>query len=169
MNHLVDAVKRSLDNQNYYSALLVGLALPYIAGRIEYPGEKSRRRYVDWFDRYIRPKYTIFSGGKIRCTLSGDDCYALRCSVLHEARDETSHQLAHDALERFQFVVPDPGMEIHNNTVDTKLQLQLDIFCRDLCDGVADWLKGIVVGSDKDKRLGELLWIQVGGRVTVVP
>ena len=169
MTEFCDSVEKSIADENYYAALIVSLTLPDIAGWIENPNAGSRDRYVDWFTKFIEPKYTSTIRGKTHCFLNGSDCYALRCSLLHEGRDDTSSQRAHDATERFQFYVPERNNKVHCNKAGKKLQLQPDLFCRDICDGVNDWLITISGDSTKEERIEELLSIQFGGNLVIKP
>lgn len=60
--------------------------------------------------------------------LNGGDCYALRCAVLHEGSDDIVEQRAREALERFEFYEPAPGLRMHCNQIGVRLQLQVDLF-----------------------------------------
>lgn len=163
MNHLTDAVERSLQSSNWYAGLIVALILPDIAGWVDNPTQNSRPRYIAWFENFVSPFYTSQVGGALHKFLSGDDCYALRCSLLHEGRDETSHQSASNALDRFQFIAPQSGMMIHCNQVDAKLQLQVDVFCRHICEGISEWVASIPADdTDRRGRLAELAVIDSG-------
>lgn len=151
MNHLTDAVERSLQSGNWYAGLFVALSLPDIAGWVDDPTQGSNARYASWFEHFITPVYTRQVGGVPHKFLSGDDCYALRCSLLHEGRDETLHQRARDVLDRFQFIAPQPGRVVHCNQAGNKLQLQVDVFCRDICNGIAAWV-ATIPASDTNRR-----------------
>ena len=83
MNHLTDAVELSLQSSNWYSGLIVALSLPDIAGWVDNPMQGSRAKYAAWFEDFVSPAYTHQVGGAPHKFLSGDDCYALRCSLLH--------------------------------------------------------------------------------------
>lgn len=64
----------------FYSALALSVAIPDICGGIEYPNEqKVTKRYQDWFDRWC---------GMLQSYLTAADCYAIRCSYLHQGIDE---------------------------------------------------------------------------------
>jgi len=83
--------------------------------------------------------------------LSGVDCYCLRCSYSHEASGDISTQRIRESINKFIFVYKDGGISLHKNQstgVDgvVKLQLDVEIFCLDLCKGVDDWL------SDAEKQ-----------------
>jgi hypothetical protein len=100
---------------------------------------------VEWCTTYLTPRYThrIGPARTEHVFLDGRDCYALRCAVLHEGVDDVSGQRAKKALDSFLFVVPPTDGLLHCNQSDSKLQLQVDIFCRDICAGVDEWLAAV--------------------------
>lgn len=140
MDHLVRAVRGSVSTSNWYAALSLGLTLPDICGRLEDPAVTGRKRYIDWCEKYLAPVYTHPMPDGPHKFLGGKDCYALRCAVLHEGRDDIMEQSARDALDSFIFVIPPTWGMIHCNQINNKLQLQVDIFCEDLCSGVEKWM-----------------------------
>lgn len=163
MNEFIEAIDRSAVAGNWYGALFVALSLPDICGKIDQPGENSsQRRYAAWFDKYVRPKYTHRVGAdrQEHVFLGGNDCYALRCAYLHEGSDNTSLQKAKEAVERFHFIVAPKGCTIHCNMIDTKLQLQVDIFCEDIKQSVIAWVRGIQSDTTKSEATKSLLRIQ---------
>jgi hypothetical protein len=163
MQHFVDAVRQSLASSNWICALTTSLALPDICGWIETPEAKSQKRYEAWFDAYMLDRYTHVIGNPptTHVFLSGPDCYALRCSLLHEGSDSTERQRAKQALTKFRFVSPKPGSMRHCNQSGSGLQLQVDVFCKDICEGVEAWAaKVLVPGSAAHNRMNELLAIE---------
>jgi hypothetical protein len=142
MKRFTDAVERALTTQNWYAALAMSLTLPDICSKLETPSAAgSQKRYSDWFDQYLAGRYQSRIGPRreLHTFLSGADCYALRCSYLHEGTGNTEGQRARQALDHFHFVAPRNGWTIHLNQRDSVLQLQVDIFCRDVCDAVLQW------------------------------
>lgn len=93
--------------------------------------------------------------------LGGNDCYALRCAYLHEGADDISKQRAREAVDKFLFIVAPSGLTIHCNMINNRLQLQVDIFCADIKDGVVNWLSDIAGDSDKVAETAKLLKIQL--------
>lgn len=158
MERFTEAVLLALNNQNWYGALLIAITLPDICGSLENPNtKKSKEHYVNWYDRYLLEKYT--SGGTV--FLSGDDCYAFRCSYLHQGVDDITMQKARKIYDRFHFVIPYNGCHIHRNYGEYEgtyiLQLQVDIFCMDICAGVDKWVKEVVNNSsDIQERVNSL-------------
>ncbi|MBA7504750.1 hypothetical protein ES706_03404 [subsurface metagenome] len=111
MKQLIDSVESSIKAENWYAALILTLTLPDIAGKIDNPNSASNSRYAAWFDKYVGEKYKAKIGAdKVEhIFLSGNDCYALRCSFLHEGKSEIVHQRARNVLDDFEFVVPPKG------------------------------------------------------------
>lgn len=132
MYSLANSLKSSISSGNWYGALFLALSLPDILGRIKYPNMSSQKRYSLWFKEYIQEKYTTRNG----VHLSGNDCYALRCSALHEGSEWIEKQRAREIVKRFKFYLPKEGIIYHNNMFGGTLQLQVDIFCNDILEGV---------------------------------
>jgi len=162
---LREAVEQAIAQGNWYAALMTTLTLPDIIGRIEDPTTSSSARYIDWFDRFVGARYSATVGRDPQPTvfLTGADCYALRCALLHEGSDSILRQRARSSLEAFRFVAPRPGRIVHNNRIRDTLLVQVDIFCRDVIAGVASWehmLPSMAV--DIQKRATELFRIETG-------
>lgn len=138
------SLKEAIETKNYYAALTVSLILPDICSKLEYPDEKNTgKRYSRWYDKYMSKKYNTNLGSIKRKSsfLSGNDFYALRCSFLHQGETEIINQKAREVLNNFRFIEPPNGNYIHNNKIDDTLQLQVDVFCNDILQGVYEWVK----------------------------
>jgi hypothetical protein len=162
MQHLVDAVRRSVLNRNWYAALTGALALPDIASRLDGRRGRPRDKYIRWFNDYLKKNYRRPIGGrkKPHVFMTGGDCYALRCAYLHEGDfDLAGHDVA-EVLDRFEFVEP-PGVVRHmnmgvNEAGVTVLQLQVSLFCEEICEGVERWLKAKATRPRVAKALAHL-------------
>lgn len=163
MKRFTTSIEKSIENKNWYAALSLALALPDICANIERPDDGSTSRYIDWYNRYVKEKYTGHLGPdrEEHIFLCGEDCYALRCSFLHEGGEDISEQRAHEVLENFHFIVPPAnGLIIHMNQKGTALQLQIDIFCNDICKAVTKWNESEVTGNEEyQERTKSLLTI----------
>ena len=64
-----------------YAALMLALAVPDICATLELPTgskpEHQHKRYKRWFDTNLAQHVTL---------LSADDCWSLRCGVIHEGK-----------------------------------------------------------------------------------
>jgi hypothetical protein len=150
MDRFTKSIKQSLRDKNWYAALALSLAIPDISANIENPEAGSKARYVDWYNRFVKKKYTGHVGPdrEEHIFLCGEDCYALRCSLLHEGSNDITEQRAQEVLNKFHFVVPPKnGNVIHMNQYGNALQLQIDVFCEDICNAVSRWLETEVAGN----------------------
>jgi len=162
MKHLVAAVRKGIVERNWYASLGLGLAMPDICGFLETPLSGSQTRYIAWCDRFLVPRYTRRVGANEieHVFLHGEDCYALRCAFLHEGTDEILRQRARRALESFVFIAPpSEGGSVHCNQSNARLQLQVDRFCEDLCEGVEAWGGAVACDAEVESRMNELLAI----------
>lgn len=151
MEQFIVALNKSLGCKNWYGALFIALSLPDICGNFQFPGEpSSEKRYSNWFDIYLKNKYSkpIGPTSEIHEFLSGSDCYALRCAYLHEGLDDITMQKSRKALDKFVFVAPREGFLVHLNQSNSKLQLQTDIFCKNIAEAVEGWYRSL---SEEEK------------------
>ncbi len=100
------------------------------------------------------------ASGERTVFLSGADCYALRCASLHEGREDTSVQRARELLDSFQITVAPEGWIVHCNLLGTRLQLQLDIFCRQFAEAAAQFEQEVANDPAVEGRLGSMLRIR---------
>lgn len=160
MNRFTFAVANALDAENWYGALMIALTIPDVCGRLETPNDGVGKRYIRWYERFMQHKYAMNQqmGGHV--FLGGADCYALRCSYLHEGSGDITGQRARSALERFHFISPPgQGNSFHNIQSGNVLLLQTDIFCRDMIDGVKQWERTIMENPVVAKQKLALLQI----------
>jgi hypothetical protein len=163
MESLTHALKSSLEQHNWYASVILALTLPDICGKIEFPDEYSGARYKKWCKKYLEPKYTRQIGpkrmGSIHTFLSGDDCYALRCALLHEGSDDITEQRARESLDRFHFTAPPKSGSMHCNQKGAVLQLQVDAFAQDIISSISEWLTDIEADTEKQQKIEKLVKI----------
>src|SRR5688572_25497386 len=96
--------------------------VPDMCGAMGSPdGRTSPDRYVDWFDQHVAPAYGGF--------VTGQDCYGLRCSMLHQARFEP-HK---GSYSRVLFIEPGTsGILMHNNIMGDALNIDVQRFVVDM-------------------------------------
>lgn len=164
MQNLISALNKCLESENWYAALSMAIAMPDICGSFDYPSEtSSETKYVKWFDNYLKHNYTHEVGAehKVITFLSGSDCYALRCAYLHYGSDNIEKQRAKKALDKFSFFSPSRWITAHSNLSSdkriNKLQLQVDIFCRDILKAVKSWYQS--KSEDERKEIDSQLLI----------
>lgn len=160
MQRFTKSLRSSVAHGDWYVALSTALTLPDVCGRLIDPDAKSGSRYKSWFKEWMEPGYTInlFAGPKV--FLSGDDCYALRCSYLHEGGAGIAHQNARKVLDAFHFIVPPgKGKTVHKNLIGNTLQVQVDKFCLEVADAVDAWSRSVEDDETIKDRKSSLLII----------
>jgi hypothetical protein len=130
MDRLFQEITIAAENGLFYLALFGALALPDICGGMESAdGQANEKKYTDWFDKWVAPKYNGM--------VSGQDCYGFRCSMLHQARARP-HK---GNFSRVIFLEPNrKGIFMHRNIINDALNLDIGTFCRDVVDGAHAWL-----------------------------
>ena len=109
---LIDEVEKALTNELYLIALISALTIPDVFCKIEY-GNGGGDNYVKWVDNFVVDSFGIKYGDKkylgryerdesdVGCNktlnekylnsptaMCGDNCYQLRCSLLHDIKNE---------------------------------------------------------------------------------
>lgn len=147
MENILASINQSLSDKNWYVALFVTLTLPDICGKLENPTKNSSTRYIEWFEANMQ-SYKGF--------LSGKDCYALRCAVLHEGTDDITEQRIKEVLDYCVFLTSGPHLNLFKDCYFGSekvsfLQINVSQFCNDLCKSVKDWLSKV----KKDRSIME--------------
>lgn len=149
MNRFTNAIRKAIQNENWFAGLFLALCMPDICGSLEEPNTSVGQRYKNWFNSYLFQKYSSM--------FSADDCYYFRCSCLHQGLN------SHNKLpqDRIHFVPPPPRNNIvHLNMLNNVLQMQIDIFCIDIADAVDIWNEKIAKNNpDIQSKINELIQI----------
>lgn len=161
MQIFIDACQKALDESNWISALTLSLTIPDIAGKVAYGSDRVGERYAKWFDKYVGPKYTsTMYGGITHVFLTGKDCYALRCALLHEGTPDVSNQKAKNIYDYYRFVMPvNKNWAVHCNRIGQILELQINIFADDIIQGAKQWLSDIKNDYQKQEKIANMLKI----------
>lgn len=140
--NLVNQIGLTIDDPDLYLiSLISSLALPDICGALgSSDGLASGAKYKAWFDKWVSPKYQIDGS----TSLSGNDCYMLRCAVLHQGR------MTHTKSNFKGVIFVKPGAinaKFHNNIIDEYLNIDIYDFCFDMINSATDWFE-TVAGTD---------------------
>ena len=129
MRMITGEVEQALSNGLYYLAVSVALALPDICAALESAdGQASGPKYKAWYRQWI---------GDLGTVLTPNDCYSLRCGVVHQGR------FGHRNMQfsRVIFVLPNPSLNIGTARVITNDALNLGAvgFCQTMIEAVSQW------------------------------
>ena len=108
----IEDIKKSLQNNCYYSALTLALTLPDICGKVMYPEIKGvGERYIKWFNTYIgnyeqSPLSKEDDNWKDLPYLNGEICYNLRCALLHQGENDLQNRdIKSVSLDEFTLII----------------------------------------------------------------
>jgi hypothetical protein len=181
MRDLIASIEQSLKTENWYGALAVALTVPDVCSSLESTDKKSKvgPRYAKWFDTYVGPRYAFSDeylellrrgGVDLKALgpawLTGKDCYALRCSVLHNSSGDTAAQPAHEILERFMFRPTmghssrhSKGKGPEGRPLPETLTVGVRPFCEDIVAGACAWLESVGNNASVQGRIAAMLVI----------
>ena len=103
----INDIRKSLENECYFSALSLALTLPDICGMAEYPNKDVGDRYIGWCDSYLIP---FMYGGSDNNGLSGETIYNLRNVYLHQGSikiDTNKIKDGNNRIDKFLLVIGD--------------------------------------------------------------
>jgi hypothetical protein len=163
MEHFVQSIEKSIATENWHAAIAMALAIPDICGWLETPDVRSQKRYEAWFDKYLLPIYKSPFHGHDFTFLSGGDCYALRCALLHEGTDEVLRQRAREVVTRFAFSTTGS----HRCMFESVLLLNVQEFCSELCAGTRQWIVDVAPNQAVQERIKELLQVRTEGFIII--
>lgn len=146
MQRFTDSIRKALADENWFAALFMSLALPDICGAIENPDENVGARYRKWFRAYLGDKYEKGVAG-----FTANDCYKFRCKCLHQGLVER------DNSEKFCLSPPVPPHRFHLINIGGLIQVQIDILCEDICQGVDKWREEVKDNKEIQQRIAELI------------
>lgn len=108
MYELFYAIKQSLDSENYCAAMFMIVAIPDICVALQ-EGKTTGEKYISWFENNL-PQFNGY--------MSGKDCYAFRCALLHEGKDEIlDHHSKKDYLDKFIILTSKSPKSAHRSVL----------------------------------------------------
>lgn len=139
MEYLFEEIEKTLSSKNFYATLFMILTVPEICLSMKM-GKHSRVDYEKWFDENM-PQYKRF--------MSGKDCYAFRCAILHEGKSDVLGQSKKDIIDKFEILSKKESAHLiylggnkYNGILQpTKLILNLYPFCNDIIDSAKKFIK----------------------------
>jgi hypothetical protein len=128
---ILDEAERAMAHELYYLAIMLSLTLPDICSALqEEDGRTTREAYKRWFDINLGSKFE---------TLSADDCYSLRCGVLHQGRMGLMRKGRQ--FGRVLFSVRDTSGLFDSNRLDDAVQFDTTTFCNVIAEAVREWFQ----------------------------
>lgn len=167
-------IKKALDNDCLWTALSLTLSIPDICGKMSYPNEKPKDRFIKWFDEYLGQyeKFPIKKDEIEMPYLNGKLFFQLRCAFFHEGTNNVEGNKTSFDLESFQFIIcekndfdiyPDfissstPEWVYSDGTKKTgKTSYTMEINIRNICNKII-WVTEAFLKKDcQDKEIPQL-------------
>lgn len=159
MENIIRSIEQAIKDKNWYAALFVSLTLPDLCVALR-DGVTSGGKYAEWFDDNLS-QYQGF--------LSGKDCYALRCALLHQGKDDISDQRIQEVLDYYIFMTEGAHKNVFKDCIIgggekvSLLQLNVQKFCKDIANATENWLTSVTDNSDVQNRLKDTIEIHEPG------
>jgi hypothetical protein len=150
---ILQEIEKALAANLHYLALTLSLTIPDICSALESEnGSATSDRYKNWYKTHLAPKYP---------NLTDIDCYSLRCGVVHQGR--MGHPKSQYGYIAFTF--PDqPNIAVfHGNISLDVLQLDVRLFCRDICDAARHWFEIVKDQPNLKSNLSRLVRFRPNG------
>lgn len=90
-------IEGALNAHLYYVALSVSVAFPDICASLEGKAPTNWQTYKDWFNANAAHRFRSFGA---------DECYELRCGVVHQARFSGASKKKHSSFDVMFFTLP---------------------------------------------------------------
>ena len=129
MELLINELEFCLSNKMFIVSLNIALTIPDICSALQSEnGCTTGKKYANWVDKYISPKYNQ--------SITGDDVYKLRCASLHQGK------FNHDfpKFEKIIFIIPSNNY-LHRLTINNSYALDVFTFITDIIEGYKEWKK----------------------------
>lgn len=159
----ISSIEKALEDKNYIAALSLTLTLPEICISLASSNGKSDgNKYEKWFTQFVSPMYEHLEG---QFTLQGRECYALRCSVLHNGTHDVSNARILKDIEnvakKFCFCAENFGT--FRMRVNDTVLLNVEDFCANLCNGVYLWYVANATNQHVNKAMDNIMQIHTEG------
>lgn len=171
MKRFTDAGRQSVASGNLYAGLSLALMIPDICASVEDPGPgKSQARYVRWCRQWVEPKFTGHPGGRPHVFVSAEDCYQLRCSLIHSGSAEIDPNKVRE-LKRFEFFDQTVGthlnwfgkVTINGVECGNFLQLKAADFSETMFKAGDEWENAVANNAEIQQEKAKLLVIRSKG------
>ncbi|MBY4866792.1 hypothetical protein K6W76_09755 [Burkholderia anthina] len=183
MKRFSNSIRAAVAAENWFGALFLALAIPDVCGALEDPDARVGDRYKQWFNRYLKQRYSasnpyeqlraidpdVLQGMTVDMVeqlktmpfpegtqFTAEDCYRFRCKCLHQGLAQKMGD------EKILFTAPRwsgvAGL-VHSNAIDGVYQLQIDRFCLDVCEALDHWIADVRGNEEVQRRMKDLIQV----------
>ena len=159
METILAEIQYALLAKFYYMAVAVSLTLPDICAALEsQSGKTSGPQYKKWYRDNLAQTFH---------QMTDDDCYSLRCGVLHQGR--FGH--AKSQYDRIIFTMPHPVVTLAEGTVmrdigglsENVLRYDADWSCKEMVSAARRWFSDMQTDPNVQVNLPRLVRFRQNG------
>jgi hypothetical protein len=166
LQRFLDEIKAALDAKLYYLAIATTLSVPDVCSCLECDPNaiwSTPEKYKGWFDANLAHRFE---------NLTSDDCYRLRCGVLHQGN--FGHPKSR--YDRVIFIAPNQSIRMANDALVTiapgvsfgdvsgkVLQIDPAWFCEQFIVGVRQWAANRINDPNVQTNLPNLVRLRPEG------
>lgn len=163
MQQFLSAIRKSVEEQNWFAALFLSLAMPDICAQTESPSPKYAKdigqKYQAWYDKYMAHHYTRIDDSGKKCGFLSKDCWSFRCKCLHAGLTAEERE----SISKFSFRAPiiAPGINIVIGVmqIDDRMSIQINDFAEKMCQSIERWRHDVSDNPEINERINALIEI----------
>lgn len=136
---VIEEIEKALEARLFNIGLITTLTLPDIICQSISDTDTNSTTYINWFNEFVSKFFS--KDVQTNTLLSGNDCYSLRCSVLHKGTTDITVQKKRKDLENFiVFASHNPELFIFREFEDEKyLRIDISVLFKNIVYGYMDW------------------------------
>jgi hypothetical protein len=128
MQPIFDEIETAISHGLFWLALTSALSIPGMCSALEADDHWSgQTEYKNWFDRYLKKRFQY---------LTADDCYGLRCGIVHKGT--VGIKPRGKPYRRVIFTLPS-SLRIGQGLIEGALQFDAVLFCNQMIDACEEW------------------------------
>ena len=136
---VIEEIEKALEARLFNIGLITTLTLPDIICQSISDTETTSTAYINWFNEYVSKFFK--NDIQNNTLLNGNDCYSLRCSVLHKGTTDITTQRKRKDLENVIVLAShNPGLFIFKEFEDEKyLRIDISVLFKNIVYGYLGW------------------------------
>lgn len=155
MEALLESIELSAETENWNSAIALSLMIPDICPALA-GVPQGRARYLDWFRDHALSRFSIINSYINIALLSAEECYAMRCSILHAGTDELSVDKKNPNLSKIIFTTTGSSFV----RIDDVLIIHPADFAHRMCASARGWIATVSGDSDIQDRMKKMTKVE---------
>jgi hypothetical protein len=139
MDEYINQLRRTAQARIPYFTLMGTLSLIDICAALNSEnGETKGSKFKGWYAKYLS---SYHSGSNHSTNFDAEDCYKLRCRILHQGRAEMDHDKIDNQVKSGKVAFRLGPGKVHKCISNGLYYLDIEIFMEDVITAVTEWEK----------------------------